>query len=45
VPTAAATVPTAAATVPSPVVQAPKEPPQIVITTTMVPVPQLGGGN
>ncbi len=37
VPTAAATVPTAAATVPSPVVQAPKTPPQIVITTTMVP--------
>ncbi len=45
VPTAVATVPTAAATVPSPVVQAPKTPPQVVITTTMVPVPQLGGGN
>ena len=40
----AATVPTAAATVPSPVVQAPETPPQVVITTTMVPVPQLGGG-
>jgi Anti-sigma-D factor RsdA to sigma factor binding region len=39
VPTAAAPVPTAAATVPSPVVQAPKAPPQIVITTTMAPVP------
>lgn len=45
VPTAVATVPTAAATVPSPVVQAPKTPPQVVITTTMVPVPKLGGGN
>jgi hypothetical protein len=45
VPTAAATVPTAAATAPSPVVQAPKTPPRIAVTTTMVPVPQLGDGN